>query len=84
MPTMTRARHKPRVILACPANVYTGDDERIIEFSFPRAAGKDGMTPGGLISFRYGSDGQPPRVEIYRTDGQVRVIAPEVCRRSKR
>jgi hypothetical protein len=70
---------KPRVITACPANRYTSRDERIIEFSFP------GTDAGGLIAFRgplANRLGDPirPTVEVYRTDGAVRVIAPETPR----
>lgn len=43
--------------------------ERIIEFSFP-----NGET--GLVSFMYRGDGVAV-VEVYMTDGKVRVIAPE-------
>lgn len=58
---------KPRVTLKCPANVHTSPNERIIEFSFP-----DGT--GGLISFTTTTTG--PRVEVYRCDPSVVVVAP--------
>lgn len=66
---------RPRVLTRCPANAHTGAGERIIEFSFP-GRGKDGSVAGGLISFRDQGADTPPRVEVYRTDGQVDVIAP--------
>lgn len=48
--------------------------ERIVQFSFP-----DGT--GGLISLRQFDNGITPAinvVEVYRTDGGVRVLAPDV------
>ncbi len=69
-----RAR-KPTVTLTCPANARTGDNERIIEFSFPGLT-NGSSCPGGLISLRETADGTRARVEVYRTDGQVEVIAP--------
>lgn len=68
-----RAR-KPRVILTCGANTYSAPEERIIEFSF-----EDGT--GGLISFRQpspdaGLGEHLGRVEIYRTEGKVLIVAP--------
>ena len=62
-------RGKPRVVTACVANRYTGPEKRIIEFSF-----NDGT--GGLISFKQPRGKRPGRVEVYRTDGQVTVVAP--------
>lgn len=56
---------KPRVITRCIANVNTGPNERIIEFSFPGTKG-DMYLQGGLISFRV-VDGVG-YVEIYNCD----------------
>lgn len=62
-------------MLKCPANAYSGPGERIIEFSFPSSR-------GGLIALREPigatvDDGTQARVEVYRIDGDVQVIAPK-------
>lgn len=64
------ARKRPSVVVNCIADRYVSERraERIIEFSYP-----DGS--GGLISFRHTPDGVP-LVEVYRTDGAIRVLAP--------
>jgi hypothetical protein len=69
------ASKRPRVLSRCPADQHSGPGERIIEFSF-----SDGK--GGLISLREATIGdvhasRRPRVEVYRTDGEVEVIAPK-------
>jgi hypothetical protein len=56
-----------RILLNCVANHYAGDRERIVEFSSP-----DG---GGLISF-WRNNGRL-RVDIYRCDDTVDVVAPK-------
>lgn len=76
MPPKGYAR-KPRVIVKCVANQYTGLDERIIEFSFPALPNSRGV-PGGLIRFHNRGDGLKPLAEVYRTEGEVDVIAPRV------
>ena len=71
---------KPRVLTRCVANHYTDSDERIIEFSFPSLAPGDGSCPGGLICFSTMTtpdDRKVPRVEVYQTDGEILVVAPE-------
>lgn len=60
---------KPSVTLKCPANQYTGPNERIVEFSF-------GNGMGGLISLRELDNGKC-RVEVYQTDEGVQVIKPK-------
>ena len=60
---------KPRIISPCVAERYNRrQDSRIVEFAFPDAQ------VGGLIEFRMQNG--VPTVEVYRTDGQVQVIAP--------
>ncbi len=61
---------KPSVITRCVANSYSGPDERIIEFSDRK------LGLGGLISFRRTHDGKL-RVEVYRVDDGVEVVAPQ-------
>ena len=58
---------KPSVTTKCPANQYTGPNERIVEF--------DSSAGGGLISLRV-LDGRL-HVEVYRTDDTVDVVAPK-------
>jgi hypothetical protein len=60
---------KPRVKLKCPANAYTSDHERIIEFF------DDNTHTGGLISF-LSYDGRLI-VDVYRCDPGVEVRAPQ-------
>lgn len=75
-----KAPRTPRVLTRCVANAHAiKHRERIIEFSFPDTP----ENAGGLIRFlsRVGQaddTGTPrtPLVEVYRTDGQVEVIAP--------
>jgi len=55
---------KPKVTLKCVADLHTGLNERIIEFSH----GHDGT--GGLISFHVMEDGKL-YVEVYRCDNVV-------------
>jgi len=59
---------KPRIILNCPANRYTKEDERIIEFTFPGTKG-DVYQQGGLISFQI-IDGVG-YVDVYQCDSQI-------------
>ncbi len=71
---------KPRVITRCNAERFSSRDERLVEFSFPSLAPGDGTCPGGLICFDImtTADGRRiPRVDVYRTEGQVLVLAPE-------
>lgn len=59
---------KPRALTKCPANVYAGPAERIVEFSFPEDARAD--VPGGLISLRNAATpGGRPTIELYRVTG---------------
>lgn len=59
---------KPKVTLKCPANVHTGPNERIVEFTFPGTNG-DVYQQGGLISFRtYNGVGY---IDIYNCDRDV-------------
>lgn len=76
---MPAHHQKPIVRTACPANRHTSLGERIVEFSFPAAAPGDGSVPGGLICFRNRDVGPDTRpiVEVYRTEGTVRVVAAE-------
>jgi hypothetical protein len=67
-------RRKPRVLTRCVANTHTGDNERIIEFSFPGLRDTGGGPAGGLISFRQHDD--TARVEVYRVDGPITVVPP--------
>lgn len=71
-------RGKPRVIVRCVANVYTGVDERIIEVSF-----SDGS--GALVGLRQPRDERRASIEVYRTNGAVQVTAPreEVARQAE-
>lgn len=62
--------HRPRVTLKCVADQYHGPNERIVEFM--GAHGKN----GGLIAFHEGADGTL-RVDVYRCDDGVIVVAPE-------
>jgi hypothetical protein len=69
------ASKRARITLRCPADQYSGPGERIIEFSFPSSR-------GGLLAFKEpaGSkvdDGQQATIEIYRVDGDVRIVAPK-------
>jgi len=59
---------RPTVKTRCVAQTYAGPHERIIEF-FDRAT-----QSGGLISF-FSSDAGL-KVEVYRTDPKVTVLAP--------
>lgn len=61
---------KPRVIIRAVANHYTGPTERIIEIAFAGGV-------GCLIRLREATDTRRPLVEVYRTDDQIDVIAPE-------
>lgn len=74
MPPKGYAR-KPRVIVKCVANQYTGLDERIIEFSFPARVNSKGI-PGGLIRFHNRDADARPLVEVYRTEEEVYVVSP--------
>ena len=67
--------HKPSVTLSCPANAHSSPGERIVEFSFPDLRDSAGCPVGGLISLRTLNDGTP-LVDVYRTDGAIRVLAP--------
>jgi hypothetical protein len=67
MTVTSRRRSRPRVILDCVADHYTRGEDRIVEFT--SEAG------GGLISLRV-VNGRL-KVEVYRTDDTVDVIAPE-------
>lgn len=58
---------KPSVKTKCPANAFTADNERIIEFSDRESEA------GGLISFRR-VEGKL-YVDVYRCDGNVVVNA---------
>lgn len=72
--------HKPRILTRCVANYSADSDERIIEFSFPGDPSKNGGSKGGLICFWVATspDGaRIPRVDVYRTDGEIQVLAPE-------
>lgn len=59
---------KPRVIVKCVANAYTGPRERIIEFS--NGGRRDNK--GGLIAFRNLPDGTL-LVNVYGCDKGVEV-----------
>lgn len=67
---------KPSVTLSCPANAHNSPGERIVEFSFPELRDSAGCPVGGLISLRTLNDGTP-LVDVYRTDGAIRVLAPK-------
>lgn len=67
---------KPSVTLSCPANAHSSPGERIVEFSFPDLRDSAGCPVGGLISLRTLNDGTP-LVDVYRTDGAIRVLAPK-------
>ena len=67
---------KPSVTLSCPANAHSSPGERIVEFSFPDKRDSAGCPLGGLISLRTMNDGTP-LVDVYRTDGAIRVLAPK-------
>jgi hypothetical protein len=64
------ARQKRPSVTTAVADRYARGNSRIVEFN-----ANDGSGRGGLISFRVLDDGTF-QVEIYRTDRQVRVIAP--------
>jgi hypothetical protein len=64
---------KPTVMIRCVANVYAGPDERIVEFG--NGAHHHGAHRGGLIALRNLADGGL-RVEVYRVDPGVDVVAP--------
>ena len=64
-----RAR-RPRVVVNCVADSYAGPGERIVEFS---AAVPDGLSLGGLISFRV--SGGKLIIQVYRADKGVVVEA---------
>lgn len=67
---------KPSVTLSCPANAHSSPGERIVEFSFPDLRDSAGYPVGGLISL-YTLDDGTPLVDVYRTDGAIRVLAPK-------
>lgn len=62
---------KPKVILKCVANHYTGPEERIVEYSFG-SDGKGGAY-GGLILFRETSKGEFV-VTLYNHSPQVKIV----------
>jgi len=66
---------KPTVTLHCPANAYSGPEERIIEFSYTR----NGQLYGGLISFHGTEAGLI--IDVYRVDPGV-VIRNETPRQA--
>lgn len=57
--------NRPTIKSPCVADHYASTGERIVEFAFPGGA-------GGLIALRDYEEGAA--VEVYRTDGEVRVI----------
>lgn len=67
MQQTSRRRKRPTVNTRCVADAYTRSPERIAEFS--------SEVGGGLVSFRV-VNGRL-RVEVYRCDDTVDVIAPE-------
>lgn len=67
---------KPRVITNCVANSYTGDEERIIEFSDRQVKAPDSEVTGGLISFRRTADGRLT-VSLYAISGPVDVVVQD-------
>jgi hypothetical protein len=70
VPSKTR-RKRPSVTLSCVADLYTTGRRRIVEFS--------SESGGGLISF-WEFNGRL-RVEVYRVDETVDVIAPRPKKR---
>lgn len=62
-------QRKPKVIVNCVANHYTGPNERIIEFTFPSGE-------GGLISLRTTHEGASV-VDVYNYDRYVQVLVGE-------
>lgn len=58
---------KPKVETRCPAAVYAGGNERIVEVSLPTGT-------GFLMSVRANDDGSM-RVDLYRADGRITVHA---------
>lgn len=67
---MRGSRLKPRVTINAVADKYASAGERIVEVSFC-----DGS--GALISLRQPTTERRSRIEVYKTDGQVRVSGPE-------
>lgn len=64
---------KPRVITNCVANSFTGDNERIIEFSDAATEAPDSGVTGGLIAFRRTDDGRLT-ISVYALSGPIDVV----------
>ena len=59
---------KPRIKQKCPADIFSGPNEKVIEFTFPGTEG-DVYEQGGLIAFQI-IDGVG-YVDVYQCDSQV-------------